>query len=79
MIYICAQPATLYYGWQIDTMLYNFRDIGIDLKNVHIVCSFKTPIDPYFFILEKKYEAKFFYYQDTRQQPKYISSIRPHI
>lgn len=79
MIYICAQPATLYYGWQLDTMLYSFRDIGIDLNNVHIVCSFKTPIDPYFFVLEKKYEAKFFYYQDTREQPKYISSIRPHI
>jgi len=79
MIYICAQPATLYYSWQLDAMLYNFRDIGIDLNNVHIVCSFKTPIHSYFSILEKKYEAKFFYYQDTRNEPKYISSIRPHI
>ena len=79
MIYICAQPAILYYAWQIDTMLYNFKDIGIDLNNVHIVCSFKTPIDPYFRKLEKKYSAKFFYYQDTRFEPDYISSIRPHI
>ena len=40
MKYICAQPATFYYGWQLDTMLYNFREIGINLNDVHVICGF---------------------------------------
>ena len=79
MKYLCAQPAIKYYGWQLDTMLYNFRDIGIDLKDVIIVSSYKTPIDDYFSKLESKYEANFYYYPDTREEPMYISSIRPHV
>ena len=34
MKYICAQPATLYYGWQLDIMLTNFREVGINLSDV---------------------------------------------
>jgi hypothetical protein len=79
MKYLCAQPAIKYYGWQLDAMLYNFRDIGIDLKDVIIVSSYKTPIDDYFSKLESKYEANFYYYPDTREEPMYISSIRPHV
>jgi hypothetical protein len=36
--YICAQPATLYYVWQVEVMLNNFRDVGINLNQVDIVC-----------------------------------------
>ena len=79
MKYICAQPATFYYGWQLDTMLYNFREIGINLNDVHVICGFKNSIDNYFLKLEKKYGIQIFYYQDTRKKHSYKSSLRPHI
>lgn len=80
MKYICAQPATQYYGWQIDTMLYSFRTVGVNLQDVHIVCAIHGEIDPYFDSLMRKYTGVVFsFYEDTRHDKSYISSIRPHI
>lgn len=80
MKYICAQPATLYYAWQIDVMLYSFRTVGVNLEDVHIVCAIHGEIDPYFDKLMKKYPGVLFsFYEDTRYDKGYISSIRPHI
>ena len=80
MKYICAQPATQYYGWQIDTMLYSFRTVGVNLGDVHIVCAIHNEIDPYFDKLMRKYSGVVFsFYEDTRHDKSYISSIRPHI
>lgn len=80
MKYICAQPATQYYAWQIDVMLYSFRTVGVDLEDVHIVCAIHGNIDPYFDKLMKKYPGVVFsFYEDTRYDKSYISSIRPHI
>lgn len=80
MKYICAQPATQYYAWQIDVMLYSFRTVGVNLEDVHIVCAIHGEIDPYFDKLMKKYTGVLFsFYEDTRYDKSYISSIRPHI
>lgn len=79
MIYICAQPAWFYYSWQIDIMLNSFKKIGLD-DEIHIVSGFQTKIHENFANLEKKYpNVSFFYYPDTRYEPKYVSSIRPHL
>jgi len=32
MKYICAQPATQYFGWQIDVMLYSFVSTGVNMS-----------------------------------------------
>jgi len=80
MKYICAQPAILYYAWQIDTMLYSFRTVGIRLEDVHVVCAIHNEIHPHFDVLMKKYPGVIFsFYEDTRKDKSYISSIRPHI
>lgn len=80
MKYICAQPATLYYAWQIDVMLYSFRTVGIKLDDVHVVCAIHGEINDYFDVLMKKYPGVIFsFYEDTRRDKSYISSIRPHI
>ena len=60
MKYICAQPATQYYAWQIDVMLYSFRTVGVNLEDVHIVCAIHGEIDPYFDKLMKKYTGVLF-------------------
>ena len=80
MKYICAQPATQYYGWQIDVMLHSFKTVGVNLGDVHIVCAIHNEIDPYFDKLMRKYSGVVFsFYEDTRHDKSYISSIRPHI
>jgi len=84
MVYICAQPATFYYAWQVDTMLLSFEKCGINLSNVHIV-SVSYPekgVDTHFKNVENKWTQSgvlFSYYEDTRSTKRYISSIRPHI
>ena len=80
MIYICAQPSTYYYGWQVDTMLLSFFKCGINLGDVHIVST--TDRNEHFLEVENKWSKfgiKFYYYGDNRANPSYISSIRPHL
>lgn len=80
MRYLCAQPATLYYAWQIDTLIYNFINNNIKQEQIDIVCAVQNKIDDYFYVLEKKYpNVNFYFYNDTRTEIIYISSIRPHI
>ena len=80
MIYICAQPSTYYYGWQVDTMILSFFKCGVNLSDVHIVST--NHKNEHFVEVENKwskYGIKFYYYPDNRVKPSYISSIRPHI
>lgn len=86
---MCVQPSLIYYAWQIEVMLTNFKELGIH-KHFDIQCLFayntkesdwKEKVDTI-----KKVEnsmsdvAKFYYYQDTRVYPiSYISSIRPNV
>jgi len=81
MIYLSAQPAIYYYGWHVETILYNFTKQGINIKDIHIVlCSVNGKIDNYFFELKKRYPtANLFFYSDTRGKFEYISSVRPHV
>lgn len=78
--YICAQPATTYYAWQVEVMLNNFQKNGINLNHVDVVCVKQRGVIPDEFIkLANAYSARFFFYDDTRRTKYYISSIRPHI
>lgn len=80
MIYLSAQPATQYFGWQIDVMLHSFVTVGVNLENVHIVGAIHGEIDKYFTKLMEKYPGVIFsFYEDTREDKTYISSIRPHV
>lgn len=80
MKYICAQPATLYYAWQIDTMLFSFVNVGINLEDVHVVCAIHGDIHDHFNVMMEKYPGvTFSFYEDERVDKSYIPSIRPHI
>lgn len=79
MKFISAQPATLYYAWQVEVMLYNFKKNGIYLRDVDIVCAVYGAIPKEWVKLTENYEANFCFYRDTRKSKKYISSIRPNI
>jgi hypothetical protein len=78
--FICAQPASDYYVWQVETLLNNFISVGINLNNVDIVCWKVNGVIPENWTkLASGYSARFFFYDDTRQTRHYISSIRPNI
>lgn len=78
--FVCAQPATLYYAWQVEVMINNFIKNGINPNYVDIVC-WKPDgvISKDWSNLAEKYPARFFFYDDTRINKHYISSIRPNI
>ena len=78
--YVCAQPATDYYKWQIEVMINNFMSVGINPNDMDIVCWKPNGIIPDDWIkLAQTYPCRFFFYEDTRETKHYISSIRPNI
>ena len=80
MKYILTQPATQFFGWQIDVFLYSCRSVGIPMEDIHVVCSIDVEISDYFDTLIKKYPGVVFtYYQDTREDKTYIPSVKQHL
>ena len=78
--FVCAQPAITYYAWQVEVMLNNFQQMGVNLNNVDIICWKVNGIIPEEWLkLANGYSARFFFYDDTRTTKNYISSIRPNI
>jgi hypothetical protein len=86
--YICVQPRLLYYAWQVEVMINNFIDNGINQYDIDILVSInqndetsiKENIEAWDVLKEKYTNVNFYFYEDTRQKPThYISSIRPNI
>lgn len=78
--YVCAQPATSYYRWQVEVMINNFMALGVNPNDMDIVCWKVNGIIPEDWSkLANAYPARFFFYDDTRENKHYISSIRPNI
>lgn len=83
MIFISAQPDTTYFTWQLVLQLRNFHTLGILKENIHILVAYNKEmgLNPIFekFIEENSLYGTFFLYEDQRERPTYISSIRPNI
>ena len=78
--FVSASPAIKYYSWQVEVLLNNFIEMGINLNQVDIVCWKQTEEVPEEWQkLANGYPARFFFYDDTRETRHYISSIRPNI
>jgi hypothetical protein len=78
--FICAQPTSLYYAWQVEVLLNNFMEMGINPNQIDIVCwKSEGHIPAEWNKLANGYPARFFFYDDTRETRHYISSIRPNI
>lgn len=79
--FVCAQPAIPYYTWQVEVMIHNFIEMGVNPNNMDVICYAEDGIIPEQWIkLANKYNyVRFFFYSDTRQNKGYTSSIRPNI
>lgn len=76
--FVCAQPANNYYAWQVEVMINNFIEMGVNPNNIDVVC-WKQPDMASWNKLADNYPARFFFYEDTRETRYYISSIRPNL
>lgn len=75
--YICCQPATQYYTWQIEVMINNFIKMGVNPQLMDIVCGIENDIIPDDWIKLKNHysSVRFFFYNDTRETKNYAPSI----
>jgi hypothetical protein len=78
--FICAQPTSLFYAWQVEVMINNFIEMGINPNSIDIVSWKVNNVIPEEWVkLANAYPVRFFFYDDTRVTRHYISSIRPNI
>jgi hypothetical protein len=86
--YICVQPRILYYAWQVEVMINNFIKYRINPNNIDILVAWNPNddtskpenIEAWNKLASHYSSVRFFFYQDTREQPiYYISSVRPNI
>ena len=86
--YICVQPRIMYYTWQVEVMINNFIRNGISGNDMDILVAWNPNdltnssenIEAWNKLANKYNYVRFFFYEDSRQQPvHYISSIRPNI
>lgn len=79
MIFLSAHPDIPFYHWQVEVQLFNFKRLGIDLKNVHSVFNSGNATEGLKKLMKRYPEVNFGFYPDTRDDKSYIPSIRPHI
>ena len=85
--YICVQPRLLYYAWQVEVMINNFINNGINPNDINIIVSWNPNdttssienIEPWDKLVNCYKSINFYFYEDTRNSPvNYISSVRPN-
>jgi len=77
MRYICAQPASSFYTWQVEVLINNFIKHGVNPNKIDILCAINDDIVPAEWRkLQNHYNTvRFFFYNDTRVDKRYIPSI----
>lgn len=79
MKHIVVQPSLFYYLWQVEVLIFNLIEMGVEPNQIHIVCSKNEDFEIWKKMSRHYNKVKFFFYDDTRVNSKYISSIRPHL
>ena len=80
MRYVCCQPATDFYTWQVEVVINNFKKHGINPNFIDIVCGVNGQVPETWIKLANHYNTvRFFFYQDTRNDKCYAPSIYFHL
>jgi hypothetical protein len=76
MVYISAQPATIYYAWQVEVYINNFVENGVLPSDIHVLFLVDGEIPKEIQTLQRNYpNISFYFYTDTRIDKSYIPSI----
>ena len=78
MRFVCVQPANNFFLWQVEVMINNFIEMGVNPNKIDIICASSWIPEPWR-TLEEHYPVNFYFYRDTRERVGYLSSIRPNI
>ena len=75
--YICCQPAISYYTWQVEVVIQNFKRMGVNPNYIDIVCAIENNVIPDVWrkLMLHYNSVRFFFYNDTRTDKRYIPSI----
>jgi hypothetical protein len=76
MKWISAQPATIYYVWQVEVYINNFVENGVSPADIHVLFLTDGEIPNEIKVLQRSYPyIGFHFYNDTRVDRSYIPSI----
>jgi hypothetical protein len=76
MKWISAQPATIYYAWQVEVYINNFVENGVSPADIHVLFLVDGKIPKEIEVLQRSYPfIGFYFYNDTRSDRSYIPSI----
>lgn len=80
MVLLQAFPDELYFHWQLQVQILNFREYDLE-KDMVVLVGLRKGRKPSEGIkgIEKWFKGKIYYYEDTRTSKVYIPSIRPHL
>ena len=81
IIYVTAQPDVPYFHWQVELYVHNFKSLGIDPKQIHVIFSLPNGSK------ERTESSKrldnlgcnIHFYKDNRNKKSYIPSIKPYL
>lgn len=80
MIFISIQPDRKYFLWQLELLIYNLTGLGLDGGNIQILFGYENEINPDAVAFAKEHSnINIYFYEDTRINKGYPSSLRPHI
>lgn len=82
MIYISAQPDDLYFLWQLELQLFNFRNVGIAPGDIHVLIAYdpeKGLNEAFSEFVKGADKACIYLYPDMRRKARYKPSVRPHL
>ncbi len=76
MLWISAQPATIYYAWQVEVYINNFVENGISPNDIHVLFLVDGILPKEIQLLQRNYPfIHFYFYNDSRSDKSYIPSI----
>lgn len=77
---IVALPDNMYFLWQMLVQINNFRKLGYEDDLIYVIGkNTMRPSSILMNIMNSDIRASFYVINDTRRNPKYPSSLRPHI
>jgi hypothetical protein len=77
MKFVSAQPASTYFAWQLAVQLTNFRSVGIDLADCHVLLAKQGELpDEIIHLIGLYPEVSFYIVEDHRTRRYYSPSVR---
>jgi hypothetical protein len=78
LIFVSAQPDTVYFHWQVEVYMYQFSKFGI-IDNCHVLFGYSGDSPSEGGLKLQKMYKNIHFYKDERVDKTYIPTIRPHI